>query len=99
MTEGSNPFKSNDFSFQAPSSESGAAVTVDVSGKRCPVPLMRAKHALKPLQAGAKVRVIATDPTTVDDFLLFHQSGGCSEFSFIERNSEGQIIYEFLLTK
>ena len=41
---------------------------VDARGLRCPLPLLRAKQALKTLQRGEHVEVLATDPTAKDDF-------------------------------
>jgi len=42
--------------------------TIDTSGTRCPIPLLRAKIALKELKAGDLLKVIATDPSTKSDF-------------------------------
>ena len=42
--------------------------TIDTSGTRCPIPLLRAKQALKGMQAGQLLRVLATDPSAKPDF-------------------------------
>lgn len=44
------------------------AKTLDTCGTRCPVPLLRAKVALKQLQAGEFLQVLATDPGAKVDF-------------------------------
>jgi len=41
---------------------------LDTSGTRCPLPLIRAKQALKTMQAGEVLRVLATDPAAKPDF-------------------------------
>ena len=42
--------------------------TIDTSGTRCPIPLLRAKQALRQLQAGECIRVLTTDPSAKVDF-------------------------------
>lgn len=42
--------------------------TIDTCGTRCPIPLLRAKQALKQLTAGDYLRVLATDPSAKADF-------------------------------
>lgn len=44
------------------------AKTLDTCGTRCPVPLLRAKVALKELQVGEFLQVLATDPGAKVDF-------------------------------
>lgn len=44
------------------------ALQVDARGTRCPVPLLRAKQALKSLEAGDYLEVLATDPSAKADF-------------------------------
>ncbi len=49
---------------------------LDASGLNCPMPILRAKKALKELQAGDILRVIATDPGSVKDFEAFAKQTG-----------------------
>jgi len=42
--------------------------SIDTCGTRCPIPLLRAKQALKALQAGDHLEVLATDPSAKPDF-------------------------------
>ena len=44
------------------------AKSVDAKGTRCPVPLLRAKQALKAVSVGEYVEVLATDPSAKSDF-------------------------------
>jgi tRNA 2-thiouridine synthesizing protein A len=42
--------------------------TIDTCGTRCPIPLLRAKQALKILNAGDCLEVLASDPSAKADF-------------------------------
>jgi len=44
------------------------SVTVDACGTRCPLPLLRAKQALKGMNQGEYLKVLATDPSAKADF-------------------------------
>ena len=46
---------------------------LDVTGLPCPLPLLKAKLALKDMQSGQVLYVIATDPASVRDFHAFAQ--------------------------
>ena len=41
---------------------------VDARNTRCPIPLLRAKQALKVMQPQEYLKVLATDPTAKGDF-------------------------------
>ncbi|MBI3444849.1 MAG: sulfurtransferase TusA family protein [Magnetospirillum sp.] len=49
---------------------------LDVKGLNCPLPILRAKKAIKDLAAGAVLEVIATDPGSVKDFDAFCRQTG-----------------------
>ncbi len=51
-------------------------VVLDVTGLKCPMPLLKAKKALNELPAGALLRVYATDPGSVRDFEVFSRQSG-----------------------
>jgi len=44
------------------------AETINTCGTRCPIPLLRAKKALKELNQGEYLQVLATDPSAKPDF-------------------------------
>lgn len=44
------------------------AQQVDARNTRCPIPLLRAKQALKTMNAQEYLEVLATDPTAKGDF-------------------------------
>ena len=49
---------------------------LDTSGLKCPLPVLKAKKALKSMPGGATLKVIATDPGAVGDFAHFCEATG-----------------------
>ena len=49
---------------------------LDVKGLNCPLPILRAKKALKDIPAGGTLQVLATDPGAVKDFEAFCRTTG-----------------------
>ena len=68
---------------------------LDASGLTCPMPLLKAKQALNGMQAGALLRVIATDPGSVRDFEVFSAQSGHALLE--SRQEDGS--YSYLLQK
>lgn len=68
---------------------------VDASGLRCPLPLLKAKQALRDLAPGELLRVLATDAGSVRDFQAFARISGHELVGFAERDS----MYCYLLKK
>ena len=68
---------------------------VDASGLRCPLPLLKAKQALRDLAPGELLRVLATDAGSVRDFQAFARISGHELVCFAERDS----MYCYLLKK
>lgn len=50
--------------------------TLDVTGLKCPMPILRAKKALAQMQAGEVLTVLATDPGAPGDFEAFCRQTG-----------------------
>ncbi len=50
--------------------------TLDVKGMSCPLPVLRANKALRSMQAGDRLRVLATDRAAVADFQAFCRETG-----------------------
>jgi len=68
---------------------------LDTSGLTCPLPVMKTKKALKKLEAGQVLHLIATDPATGDDIPgLVDQMG-----SSIEETNEDGGKYHFYIKK
>lgn len=49
---------------------------LDVKGLNCPLPILRAKKALKDVAVGGTLQVLATDPGAVKDFEAFCRTTG-----------------------
>lgn len=54
-----------------------ARVTIDASGLLCPLPVLKARKALKGLKTGDVLDVLATDPGAPGDFADFCAKTGC----------------------
>lgn len=52
------------------------AQVLDVKGLNCPLPILRAKKALKDVPIGDTLQVLATDPGSVKDFEAFCRTTG-----------------------
>ena len=50
--------------------------TLDAKGLNCPLPILRAKKALKELPTGKTLEILATDPGSVKDFEAFCRTTG-----------------------
>ncbi|HEX7544367.1 MAG TPA: sulfurtransferase TusA family protein [Candidatus Limnocylindrales bacterium] len=53
-------------------------VKVDASGLSCPMPILKAAQAMKSVQPGELVEIVATDPGSVKDFDAWARSTGNS---------------------
>lgn len=51
-------------------------VTVDARGLNCPLPILRAKKALKEVAIGETIEVLVTDPGSMADFEAFARQTG-----------------------
>ena len=49
---------------------------LDAKGLNCPLPILKAKKALKGLQAGQVLEILSTDPGSVADFAAFCNQTG-----------------------
>lgn len=68
---------------------------LDVKGLNCPLPILRAKKAIKDLPSGAHLEVHATDPGSVKDFDAFCRQTGNK---LIEQGESGG-AFTFLIEK
>lgn len=50
--------------------------TLDARNLKCPLPVLRARKAMKELAAGGLLKVLATDPGAPKDFVHFCQTTG-----------------------
>jgi tRNA 2-thiouridine synthesizing protein A len=68
---------------------------LDTKGLTCPLPVLRAKKAIKELSAGQVMKVLATDPGAVGDFAAFCQATGNE---MLASTTEGD-MFVFLIRK
>ncbi|MEH6401743.1 MAG: sulfurtransferase TusA family protein [Sneathiella sp.] len=52
------------------------SLTLDTSGLHCPLPVLKAKKAIKSMKSGEIITVIATDPASYIDFDHFCHAAG-----------------------
>jgi tRNA 2-thiouridine synthesizing protein A len=68
---------------------------LDARGLNCPLPILRAKKALGELASGQVLRILATDPGSVKDFVAFAKQTGNELLSSAENNKE----FEFYIKR
>ena len=68
---------------------------LDVKGMSCPLPVLRANRALRGLEPGARLRVLATDRAAVADFQAYCRETGHALVAFTEE----QGVFSFLIRK
>lgn len=59
---------------------------LDTSGLECPLPILKLKQALRGLDSGQRLRLIATDPGSQSDVVAFAAQTG---HRLIDSHSEG----------
>ncbi len=67
--------------------------TLDAKGLNCPLPILKAKKALKGVPAGGTLEIEATDPGSVADFEAFCRTTGNE---LMESSVDGG-VYRFLI--
>jgi tRNA 2-thiouridine synthesizing protein A len=72
-----------------------ATQTLDVKGLNCPLPILKAKKALKDLPTGGTLQVLATDPGAVKDFEAFCRTTGNE---LVESTVDGK-VYSFVIKR
>ena len=60
--------------------------SLDAKGLNCPLPILRAKKALKTMEAGQVLAIEATDPGSAKDFESFCNQTGNELISSSEEN-------------
>ncbi len=61
---------------------------LDARGLNCPLPILKTKKALAEMTSGEILRVVATDPGSVRDFLAFARQTGNFLVEQFEDNQE-----------
>ena len=70
--------------------------TLDATGLLCPLPVLKARRALREVPAGGVLEVLATDPGATKDFEHFCQTTGCT---LLEAGEQAGGVLRFLLQK
>lgn len=68
---------------------------VDARGLSCPMPIVRTAQAIKPLDPGAVVEVLATDPGSVKDIAAWCRATGNE---LVDQTSDGT-TYRFVIRR
>jgi tRNA 2-thiouridine synthesizing protein A len=68
---------------------------LDVKGMNCPLPVLRANRALRSMQAGARLRVLATDRAAVADFQAFCRETGHNLLAWSEESG----VFSFVIRR
>ena len=66
---------------------------IDVTGLACPLPLLKAKVALRELQPGEQLKVLVTDVASVRDFAVYAELSGNT---LISSTLEGDVYIHIL---
>ena len=67
--------------------------TLDAKGLNCPLPILKARKALKEVPADGTLEILATDPGSVADFEAFCRQTGNE---MVEHSQDGD-VYRFLI--
>ena len=68
---------------------------VDARGLSCPMPIVKTAQAVKTVESGNLIEVLATDPGSVKDFAAWARTTGNE---LIEQSSDGG-VYRFVLRR
>ena len=68
---------------------------LDVKGLNCPLPILRAKKALKDVPTGGTLQVLATDPGAVKDFEAFCRTTG----NELVESKQDNKVYSFVIKR
>ncbi|MBT8100343.1 MAG: sulfurtransferase TusA family protein [Gammaproteobacteria bacterium] len=67
--------------------------TLDAKGLNCPLPILKARKALKEVPSGGLLEILATDPGSVADFEAFCRQTG----NELVEKSQDDSVYRFLI--
>ncbi len=69
--------------------------TLDAKGLNCPLPILNAKKALKTMDNGQTLEILATDPGSIKDFEAFCRTTGNK---MVEQNQDGN-VFRFVIER
>ena len=62
---------------------------LDATGLKCPLPVLRARKAIKAMDAGEELLVLATDPAAIEDFRAFCEA---ASHAFLDASGDGGVF-------
>ena len=68
---------------------------LDAKGLNCPLPILKAKKALKSMEGGKTLEILSTDPGSVADFAAFCRTTG----NELVEQEEADGIWTYLIRK
>lgn len=68
---------------------------LDTSGLTCPLPVLKAKKAMRDVAPGAELEVVSTDPGSVEDFNAYCEVTGHRLIA----SSEEKGVYRFVILR
>ena len=71
------------------------AQTVDAKGLSCPMPIVKTAQAIKTVESGAMIEVLATDPGSTKDIAAWCRSTGNE---LVDESSDGA-VYRFVIRR
>ncbi len=72
-----------------------ADMVLDAKGLNCPLPILKAKKALKDVATGGTLEVLATDPGSTADFQAFCRVTG----NELVEHGQSADVFRFLIRK
>ena len=69
--------------------------TLDARGLNCPMPIVKTAQAIKTIESGQLLEVLATDPGSVKDFAAWSRTTG---HELVEQTVDGG-VYRFVLRR
>jgi len=73
-----------------------ADATLDARGLNCPLPILKAKKAIKDLAPGGALEGLATDPGSVADFAAFCRTTGNE---LVESEQQDGGVFRFVIKR
>ena len=67
-------------------------VVLDAKGLKCPLPVLKARKAMREIPTGGVLRVIATDPGAIKDFEHFCKTTGYELLA--AREESGTLVFD-----
>lgn len=69
--------------------------TLDAKGLNCPLPILKARKALKDVGAGETLEILSTDPGSVADFAAFCRQTG----NELLESTNDDSVFRFLIRR